>query len=229
MNSRRTAAADPCAPTGRPLHARAVGRDAGVRVHLPVQLRDQHERQARLAATCTTFERSQTSRPAVEADPSACCVRTRISSSAIVGCGVKSFGRFSCGISQCCVTGMPSTLVAWFSRLRRPFLEVDRPGERRQQHELREGDVRLLGQRDRRVERVRAIARQPEDERPEHVDAVLPERPQPLDQLVAGQVEPLVDVLEPFRVTDSTPTSAPRMSRLASSRRGTRDPRRPPW
>ena len=50
------------------------------------------------------------------------------------------------------------------------------PGKRRQQHELRERDVGLLGQRDRRVERVLPVARQPEDERAEHVDAVLAER-----------------------------------------------------
>ena len=35
--------------------------------------------------------------------------------------------------------------------------------------------------------------------------AVLPERLQPGDQLVTRQVEPLVDVLQPFGVTASTP------------------------
>ena len=55
-------------PPRRPRDARAVGGDAGVRVHLPVELRDQHERHARL-------ERPHASRPlpdratAVEAVP----------------------------------------------------------------------------------------------------------------------------------------------------------------
>jgi hypothetical protein len=35
-----------------------------------------------------------------------------------------------------------------------PFLEIDRVRERRQQHELRERQVRLFGERDRRVEGV---------------------------------------------------------------------------
>ena len=42
---------------------------------------------------------------------------------------------------------------------------------------------------------------------------------QPRDQLVAREVEALVDVLQPGAVTASTPTSAPRMcARLIASR-----------
>ena len=55
-----------------------------------------------------------------------------------------------------------------------------------------------LGQRRGRVERVRPVARQPEDERAEHVHAVLLERAQPLDQRRRRRVEVLVDVLQAF-------------------------------
>jgi hypothetical protein len=43
------------------------------------------------------------------------------------------------------------------------------------------------------------IARQPEDERAEHVHAVVAERAQPIDQLLAAVIEVLVDVLQALR------------------------------
>ena len=71
-----------------------------------------------------------------------------------------------------------------------PLLEVDRARERRQQDELRERDVRAF--REATVaSNVSAVARQPEDERAEDVDAVLAERPQPLDQFLAARLKPL--------------------------------------
>ena len=78
-------------------------------------------------------------------------------------------------------------------------VEIQRPRERRQHDELRERQIGAFGERCRGVECVGAIARQAEDERAEHVDAVLAERPQPLDQRVADGVEILVDVLQAFR------------------------------
>src|SRR5256885_6595697 len=63
-------------------------------------------------------------------------------------------------------------------------------------YELREGEVGLFGERNRRVERLFGVARETEDERAEHVDAVAAERAQPRDEFVAGEVEPLVDVVE---------------------------------
>jgi hypothetical protein len=45
-----------------------------------------------------------------------------------------------------------------------PLLEVDGARKRREQHELREGEVRPLRQRHRGVEAVRVVARQAEDE-----------------------------------------------------------------
>ena len=72
------------------------------------------------------------------------------------------------------------------------------PGYGVSMHELREREPGVLGDVRGRVERRRPIARQAEDERAEHVHAVLAERAQPRDQRVAGDVEALVDVLQPF-------------------------------
>src|SRR3954451_17740288 len=79
---------------------------------------------------------------------------------------------------------------------RSPLLEIDRARERREQHELREGEIGLFGERDRRVECFSRIARQAEDERAEHVDPVAAEDAQPRDELVTKEVEALVDVLQ---------------------------------
>ena len=51
----------------------------------------------------------------------------------------------------------------------------------------------------RRDECRRPIARQAEDEGSEHVDAVLAEGLQPLDEGLAREIEPLVDVFQSFR------------------------------
>jgi hypothetical protein len=67
----------------------------------------------------------------------------------------------------------------------------------------------------------------PEDERAEHVHAVVTERAQAIDQMLAAVVEVLVDVLQPFGVTASTPTSAPLMCAFFIAVRS-RDPRRLP-
>ena len=83
-------------------------------------------------------------------------MRSRISSGAITGCGEYTFGRWACGISQWRVIGMPAMRVSFLSHLLFPALEVHGAGERRQHHELREGDVGALRQRGGRVERLRA-------------------------------------------------------------------------
>ena len=80
-----------------------------------------------------------------------------------------------------------------------PGRKVDRAGERRQHHELCERDSRALRQLRRQFEGLGTVARQPEDERAEHVHAVVPEGAQPIDQLLAAVVEVLVDVLQPLR------------------------------
>ena len=105
---------------------------------------------------------------------------------------------------------------------RRPLLEIDRARERRQQHELREGEIGLFGERDRRVECLSRIARQAEDERAEHVDPVAAEDAQPRDELVAEEVESFVDVFQAFlrdRLdTDERPANARVAHRLEERR-----------
>src|SRR5205823_694136 len=76
--------------------------------------------------------------------------------------------------------------------LRGPFVEIDRAWKWRQQHELGEGQIRTFGESDGRVERFPGIARQPEDERAEHMNPMTAKRPQPRDQVVSTQVEALV-------------------------------------
>ena len=80
-----------------------------------------------------------------------------------------------------------------------PFLEIDCAGKRRQQHELRERDVRLFRKRDRRFERVESIAGQSEDERPEDVNPIPPKRAQPVDERIAREVEAFVNVFQAGR------------------------------
>ena len=102
-------------------------------------------------------------------------------------------------MSQCRDTGTPSILGGSAPS---PFSHVAKssvPGERRQHHELREREIRAFGDRQRRGERLGAIARQAEDERAEHVDAVRAELAQAGDQRVTSLVETLVDVLQAFR------------------------------
>ena len=79
-----------------------------------------------------------------------------------------------------------------------PLLEINGSRIGREHHELGEGDPGALGDVRRRLERRRTVARQPEDERAEHVDAVLTKLAQPLHERLAGLVEPLVDVLQPL-------------------------------
>ena len=102
-------------------------------------------------------------------------------------------------MSQCRVIGTPAIFVSSFASDFSPGGEIQRARERRgEHHELRERDAGRLRERCRGVERRGTITRQPEDERPENVDAILAEGPQPLDELVAVRVERFVDVLQPF-------------------------------
>ena len=73
------------------------------------------------------------------------------------------------------------------------------------------------------------VARQAEDERPEHVDAVAAERAQPRDQRVAGQVEALVDVLQSRGGHRFDADQRAADVRARASRPGTPDPRPLPW
>ena len=131
-------------PARRSRDARAVGRDAGVRVHLAIELRDQHERQPALDATSPTRDARPDARPAVEAGPTRPACRRGSLRATSSGARCRASGGCGCGISQCCVIGTPSTLRVAVLRVLRPLLEVERAGERRQQHELRERDVGLL-------------------------------------------------------------------------------------
>src|SRR6516165_1392309 len=80
-----------------------------------------------------------------------------------------------------------------------PFLEVQGAWERREQHELRERHVGALSERHGGVEAVPGIAGEPENERTQHMDPVLPKRPQAGDEFLAGEIEPFVHVLEALR------------------------------
>ena len=79
-----------------------------------------------------------------------------------------------------------------------PRLEINGSRIRRQHHELGEGDPGALGDVRRRLERRGTVTRQPEDERAEHVDAMLTKLAQTLHERLADLVEPLVDVFQPF-------------------------------
>ena len=80
-----------------------------------------------------------------------------------------------------------------------PLLEVDRAGKRREHHELRERDAGAVGEVGGGLEGVGAVAGQAEDERAEHMDAARAKGLEPFDEGVPGEVEPLVDVLQPLR------------------------------
>src|SRR5205823_687967 len=123
--------ADPSRPLRRSLDARAVGRDARVRVHVSVELRDEYE-----GDPGTNGFDDARSRPDV-APP---------------------------------VKAIPRALGAHSNLL----------------------------ERHRRVERVLRVTVEPEDERAEDVDAMTAKLAQPRHELVAGQVEAFVDILEPF-------------------------------
>ena len=84
------------------------------------------------------------------------------------------------------------------SHLGGPLVEVHRAGKRSQQHELGEREIGLSGERDGRLERVLVVARQAKDERSEDMDAVFPEYAQARDEIGAGEVEPLVHILQPL-------------------------------
>src|SRR6185312_6520888 len=85
------------------------------------------------------------------------------------------------------------TLHAFF-----PARKVNRPGERGQHHELREGQVRLVGQRRCGLERLRTVAGQTENERPEHVYSMTTKGTKALCQACSHAVEILIYILQPF-------------------------------
>ncbi len=79
-----------------------------------------------------------------------------------------------------------------------PRREVGRAWKRREHDELRERHARALRDGNGRVERGLTVARQPEDERAEHVDAVMLERTKPVHETLSRLVEALVHVFQPF-------------------------------
>ena len=85
------------------------------------------------------------------------------------------------------------------TQLALPLLEVDRAWIGREHHKLREGDPGTLSQVGGRLERLRTVARQSENERAEHMNAVRLERLQALDERFTRQIESLVHVLQPLR------------------------------
>src|SRR4051794_18003931 len=71
----------------------------------------------------------------------------------------------------------------------RPFFEVYRSREWREEDELRERQIGALSERHRRVEAVLRVARQPEDERAEDVNPVAAKGAQARRELLAGKIE----------------------------------------
>ena len=136
-----------------------------------------------------------------------------------------TFGRCACGISQWRVSGMPAIRVGSFAIDFSQAAKSIVPGNGVSMTNCAKVTPALLRDVDGRVERAGAVARQPEDERAEHVHAVMLERAQPLDELLAGDVEVLVDVLEAFRRHRLDADERALDARLAASRRGTPDPR----
>ncbi len=65
-----------------------------------------------------------------------------------------------------------------------PALKIDGAGEGRHHHELGEGHAGFLGERGGGFERIGLIGGQAEDETTEHVDPMIAERLQLLDQAV---------------------------------------------
>jgi hypothetical protein len=92
-------------------------------------------------------------------------------------------------MSQWRVIGTPSTRVSG-SPCPPPIVEVDRARERRQQDELREGDVGPLGEATvaSKFPCGRSAA---EDERPEDVNAMLAERAEPTTRSSPARLKPL--------------------------------------
>ena len=80
-----------------------------------------------------------------------------------------------------------------------PARKIYRSGIRAQRHELRKGELRAVRQRAVASKVSRTIAGQPEDERAEHVHAMLAKCLQAVRSGFAGQVEILVDVFQPLR------------------------------
>src|SRR5262249_35185176 len=150
------------------LHASAVGRDPGVRVHLSIELRDQHKRNARADRFDDARARPHMA-PAVELIPRALSPEPDLLE------GHRWMG---------CVEPWPAIFMnepmlrdrhtvherAATSLIDRPLLEVQSTRERREQDELRERQIRSLRERDRRVEAVLRIARETKNERAEDVN-----------------------------------------------------------
>ena len=102
-------------------------------------------------------------------------------------------------MSQWRVSGTPPIFCGIDPHRFLPGGEIDGARKRRQHHELREGQAGALGHREGGVEGFGPIGRQAENERPEHVNAVLLKGPEALDEGLSRVVEVLVDVLQPFR------------------------------
>jgi hypothetical protein len=153
---------DQTRPPVRAIHACAVGGDTRVRVHLPVQLRNQHEREPR-----TQGRRAPGSRPdagqAVEVVPHGLRPRTdllgrhhRVSR---VHLGTVRLWDQPVARDGDARNSRGLTTEALLSRG-----EIHGPWKRGQHHELREGQPGAVCDVRRGLERGGAIAREPEDE-----------------------------------------------------------------
>src|SRR6266536_1379793 len=80
-----------------------------------------------------------------------------------------------------------------------PAIEVHRAGIWAKHDELRESDVGTLGCCGSRVEGFRTIAGEAENERAQYVHAVAPKSPQTFDQVLAREIEILVNIFQPCR------------------------------
>jgi hypothetical protein len=79
-----------------------------------------------------------------------------------------------------------------------PTLEIDGAGERRHHDELRKGHAGFLRESGGGGERVGLIGGEAKDEGPEHVHAVVTERLELFDEIVAGEIEILIDSFQTF-------------------------------
>src|SRR6266568_4630736 len=91
-----------------------------------------------------------------------------------------------------------------------PTIEVNRAGIRAEHDELREGNVGTFRGCGGRVEGFRTIARQTENERTQYVNTVASESPQTFDQVLAREIEILVNIFQPsWREPDRTSEDFP--------------------
>ena len=110
----------------------------------------------------------------------------RISSADITGCGTYTFGCLPFGISQWRVSGMPSIRVGSDSIVFSHAAKSTVPGNGVSMTNCAKVTPERSASSAVRSNVCGPIARQPENERAEHMNAVMAERAQPIDQPLAA-------------------------------------------